>query len=248
MKKSTVIRLLIVLVLATAIGVSLFLFPAKEKLAELFGWIEGLGPWGPAAVAVIYVPATILCVPGALLTLGAGSAFGVVEGTIAISIGSIVGASAAFLIGRTLLRGWVEQRVARNPKFQAIDRAIGEQGFKIVLLLRLSPVFPFNLLNYALSLTNVSFRDYFLASWIGMLPGTVMYVYVGKAAKDVFLLISELFAGKVQEDLGQKLLILVGLAATAGVTIYITRIAKRALDKAIQDAQTATVPQGATHE
>ena len=152
------------------------------------------------------------------------------------------------MIGRTLLRGWVEQRVARNPKFQAIDRAIGEQGFKIVLLLRLSPVFPFNLLNYALSLTNVSFRDYFLASWIGMLPGTVMYVYVGKAAKDVFLLISELFAGKVQEDLGQKLLILVGLAATAGVTIYITRIAKRALDKAIQDAQTATVPQGATHE
>jgi uncharacterized membrane protein YdjX (TVP38/TMEM64 family) len=97
-----------------------------------------------------YVPAALLFVPGSLLTLEAGFAFGVVRGTIAVSLGSVLGASAAFLAGRTLARGLIEGRISRNPKFQAIDRAVGEQGFKIVLLTRLSPIFPFNLLNQAI--------------------------------------------------------------------------------------------------
>src|SRR5262249_16434569 len=233
MKKSAVVRLCIFLALVAAVGAGLFLFPIKKELERLSEWAKELGPWGPVAVAVLYIPATVLCIPGTLLTLAGGSAFGIVQGTVAISIGSTLGASAAFLVGRTLLRGWVEQRVSRNAKFQAIDQAIGEQGFKIVLLLRLSPVFPFNLLNYALSLTKVSFRDYFLASWIGMLPGTVMYVYLGSAAKDLLVVISDLVAGNVTEDLGQKVFLLIGLAATVAVTVYITRVARRALDRSI---------------
>jgi len=247
MKKSTVVRGLVLAVLVAAIGTSLILF--REQWNGLVKWIEDLGPWGPVALAAIYVPATVLCVPGVILTLGAGSAFGLVQGVIAISIGSTLGAAAAFLVGRTLLRGWVEEWVRGNPKFRAIDQAIAERGFKIVLLLRLSPVFPFNLLNYALSLTRVSFRDYFLASWIGMLPGTLMYVYLGKAAKDLFVLISDLFAGKVEEDIGQKLFVLVGLAATVAVTVYVTRVAKKALDEALAKSEAApTGSQGTSHD
>src|SRR5262249_61840093 len=138
-------------------------------------------PWGRGLRARASLPATVFAVPGSLITLGAGAAFGLIRGTLAVSAGSTLGAAAAFLLGRTLARGWVEHKVANKPRFRALDQAIGAEGFKIVLLLRLSPVFPFNVLNYALGLTRVSFRSYLVASWIGMLPGTVMYVYLGAA-------------------------------------------------------------------
>ena len=104
--------------------------------------------------------------------------------------------------GRTLARGFIEAKISHNPRFRAIDQAVKHEGFKIVLLTRLSPVFPFNLLNYAFGLTPVSLRDYFLASWIGMLPGTVMYVYLGSAAKNL----ADLAAGKVEGGTGQQAL------------------------------------------
>src|SRR5262249_20658792 len=148
-----------------------------------------------------------------------GTLFGVVPGTIAISIGSTVGACAAFLVGRGVARRWVEHKVAANARFRAIDQAIGAQGFKIVLLLRLSPIFPFNLLNYALSLTRVRFRDYALASWIGMFPGTVMYVYLGSTLGELPALFSER-----ERTLAERIFFFVGLALTIAVTIYITHL------------------------
>ncbi|RME03124.1 MAG: TVP38/TMEM64 family protein, partial [Deltaproteobacteria bacterium] len=164
-------------------------------------------------------------IPGSLLTLGAGAVFGVVKGTIYVSIGSTLGAVLAFLVGRHLARGWVAEKIAGNEKFEAIDEAVGREGWKIVLLTRLSPIFPFNLLNYAYGVTRVSLRHYFLASWIGMLPGTLMYVYLGSLAGDL----ATLGAGTGTKTPAQWGLTLVGLAATVAVTIYVTRIARRAL-------------------
>jgi uncharacterized membrane protein YdjX (TVP38/TMEM64 family) len=173
--------------------------------------------------------ACVLFVPGSVLTLGAGFLFGVIRGTIAVSIGSVLGATAAFVIGRTLLRGWIEKRVAAYPRFQAIDRAVGKEGFKIVLLLRLSPVFPFNLLNYAFGLTNVRLWQYVLASWIGMLPATLMYVYLGSALKSL----ADVAASAPKGGTPQMVFFVAGLVMTVVATVVVTRVAKRALNEAV---------------
>ena len=153
--------------------------------------------------------------------------------SITVSIGSTLGASAAFLVGRYLAREKIEQKLAQNTKFAAIDQAVGQNGFKIVLLTRLSPVFPFNLLNYAFGLTRVRFATYALASWIGMMPGTILYVYLGSTAGDL----AQIFSGGVQAGQGQQVFKVIGLIATLVVTLLVTRIARNALRNAIPQAE-----------
>ncbi len=233
MKPSSLFRIVTLAVLIVSIGASLFLLPTQEYLSQFLAWVQRIGPWGAVLLGAAYIPAALLFVPGSLLTLGAGFALGVGLGTVAVSIGSTLGASAAFLAGRTLARGFIEAKISHNPRFRAIDQAVKHEGFKIVLLTRLSPVFPFNLLNYAFGLTPVSLRDYFLASWLGMLPGTVMYVYLGSAAKNL----ADLAAGKVEGGTGQQVLFGVGLLATVAVTVAVTRVAKRALTAVVPDVE-----------
>ncbi len=233
MKPSSIFRIVTLAVLIVSIGASLFLLPTQEYLSQFLAWVQRIGPWGAVLLGAAYIPAALLFVPGSLLTLGAGFALGVGLGTVAVSIGSTLGASAAFLAGRTLARGFIEAKISHNPRFRAIDQAVKHEGFKIVLLTRLSPVFPFNLLNYAFGLTPVSLRDYFLASWLGMLPGTVMYVYLGSAAKNL----ADLAAGKVEGGTGQQALFGVGLLATVAVTVAVTRVAKRALNVVVPDGE-----------
>ncbi len=240
MKKSSLARVAVLVALVATVAVVLAFVPVKDYLTDFLAWVQDIGPWGPVFLAIVYVPAAVLFLPGSILTLGAGFAFGVIPGTIAVSIGSTVGAALAFLAGRTLARSFIEAKVAGNSKFLTIDRAVGREGFKIVLLTRLSPVFPFNLLNYAFGLTKVSFRDYFLASWIGMLPGTLMYVYLGSAVKSL----ADLAAGNVEGGLGQKVLFAVGLVATVAVTTLVTRIAKRALEDSLPETEVSE-PQAA---
>ena len=163
MKGPSVLRLLGVLVLAAAVACLSIFLPIKHYVYALVEWVQSMGPWGPVLLALSYVLACVLFVPGSLLTVAAGFLFGVPVGTITVSLGSILGAAAAFLVGRTLARAWVQRQVAGNPRFQALDEAVREQGFKIVLLTRLSPAFPFALLNFVFGLTRVSFRDYVLA-------------------------------------------------------------------------------------
>jgi uncharacterized membrane protein YdjX (TVP38/TMEM64 family) len=199
-------------------GFLLWYFDAKAYLQQALAWVEGLGPAAPIVFGLLYIVACVLSLPGSVLTLGAGALFGVVTGSIVVSISSTLGATASFLIGRYLARDAVARKTEGNARFKAIDEAVGREGWKIVGLLRLSPLFPFNLLNYGLGLTKVSLRDYFLASWIGMMPGTIMYVYLGSLVN-------------VPEEAttGQTILKYVGLAATILVTVYITKIAKKAL-------------------
>jgi len=191
-------------------------------------WVERLGFWGPLAFVAGYSIATVAFAPGSVLTLAAGAIFGIVEGTLYVLTGATAGSLAAFLVARYLARAAVERKLAGNQRFAAIDRAVGSAGFKMVLLLRLSPVFPFNLLNYALGLTSVSFRDYALAS-IGMLPGALLYIYYGKLAGDVARLAGGV---AVERGAGYYAILILGLIATAAATALVTRVARRALTEA----------------
>ncbi len=222
-------RALLVLLLLVVLFAALRFLGIQEVLKDALDWVSGLGAWGVLIYILIYILACVLFVPGSILTLGAGVLFGVVKGSVVVSVAATCGATCAFLVGRYLARGWVAEKMARYPRFQAIDEAVGREGWKIVGLTRLSPVFPFNLLNYAFGLTRVSLRDYFWASWIGMLPGTVLYVYLGALAGDLALL-------GMQEQArtpAEWIFYLVGLAATVAVTVYVTRLARSALAKKV---------------
>ncbi len=215
-----------------AIGAVVALVLAGKEAAGLVQpfaiWVEGLGVWGPVAFILGYAVATLAFVPGSLLTLAAGAIFGIVKGTAMVFLGATLGASAAFLVSRYAARRAVERRLAGDRRFAALDRAIGGQGLKIVLLLRLSPVFPFNLLNYALGLTRIRFVDYLLAS-VGMLPGTVLYVYSGKVVGDV----ARLAAGvPIERGAAYYAVLAAGLLTAVGVTVLVTRIARRELHAA----------------
>lgn len=215
-----------------ALLAAVLLLPVKEWTVGALEWIEALGPVGPAVFMGVYALFTVLFLPGFILTVGAGAVFGLGWGFVAVSIGSTVGACLAFLLGRFLARDAIASKVAGNARFAAIDKAVGRQGWKIVFLTRLSPVFPFNLINYAYGLTKIRFWHFALASWIGMMPGTLLYVYIGSLTSDVALAA----AGEGPDaGAGGWVLNIVGLLATIAVTVYITRIAKRALADAVGD-------------
>jgi uncharacterized membrane protein YdjX (TVP38/TMEM64 family) len=207
--------------------VAMRMLPVGEWLKAFNEWVTGFGPWGIVIFIGVYILATVVFVPGSALTIGAGLIFGLLWGTVAVSIGSTIGAALSFLIARYLARDAVSARMGKNEKFAAIDRAIGEQGWKIVALLRLSPLVPFSLGNYIYGLTAVRFWPYVLASWIAMLPGTVLYVYLGYVGKAGL----EAASGATQRSPLEYVFMAVGLAATVAVTVYVTRLAKQALNK-----------------
>ena len=201
-------------------------FNPQALLESALQWINGLGSLGGIAFIGIYIIATVAFLPGSILTLGAGVIFGVILGSLYVFIGATLGATAAFLVGRYLARDWVTNKISDNKKFAAIDKAVSKKGLKIVLLTRLSPIFPFNLLNYALGITGVSLQDYFLGS-VGMIPGTIMYVYIGSLAGNLAFIGSE---SKPDNMILHWVIKIIGLIATIVVTIYVTKIAKKALE------------------
>lgn len=196
-----------------------------ELLHNSLQWIEDTEPAGAIAFILIYIIATVAFIPSSILTLGAGVVFGVVLGSIYTLIGATIGATAAFLVGRYLIRGWITRKIEGNDKFKAIDKAVAKEGFKIVFLARLSPVLPFIVLNYAFGVSGVSLKDYFLGS-IGMIPGNIMYVYIGSTAYSLATI------GKEQptNPALQWAIRIISLIATVAVTIYITRVARKALE------------------
>lgn len=222
------LKVIIGVILVTVIIIVAKYFNLQSGLMQALDWIDSLGSWGVAAFIILYILATVFFIPGSLLTLGAGVLFGVVGGSICVSLASTVGATCAFLVGRYWARGWVAQQITGNQTFEAIDEAVAQEGWKIVGLARLSPIFPFNLLNYAFGITQVSLRDYFWASWIGMMPGTVMYVYIGSLLGDLATLGTERDRSAVE-----WMLYGAGLLATIAVVVYVTKIAKQILERKI---------------
>jgi uncharacterized membrane protein YdjX (TVP38/TMEM64 family) len=203
-------------------------FNLQGVLQDALVWVQNLGPAGAIAFIAIYILTTVLFIPASLLTLGGGALFGVFLGSVYAFVAAAIGATLAFLIGRYLVRGWVTRRIEGNPKFKAIDNAIAKEGLKIIILTRLSPIFPFNLLNYALGTTQVSLRDYLLG-FIGMLPGTIMYVYLGSLVGNIAALTSNR-----ERTLAEWILYGVGLIAAITATVYITRIARQALNESFE--------------
>lgn len=221
------IKIIATVAIILLLAVLIHFFPIAKWISQFVEWVRTLGFWGALLYFLAYVVGTVLFVPGTALTLGSGLLFGVLWGTILVSLASVSGATLAFLVARYFGRDWTLRRLEKYPKFKSIDNAIGESGFKLVLLMRLQPVFlPFAILNYALGLTRVRLRDYVFASWIGMLPATTLYVYVGTSLKSI----SDLVQGKVPAgNHWQQVLFWGGLVLSGVLVVIFTRIAKRAL-------------------
>lgn len=223
---STTVRLARGALVVAVVGALLFAGRSVGAYVPAFAqWVDGLGALGPLVFILGYIVATVAFIPGSLLTLAAGAIFGIARGAAYVFVAATLGATAAFLVSRYLARRFVERKVAGNPSFASIDRAIETQGRRIVFLLRLSPVFPFNLLNYALGLTRVRLADYVVAS-LGMLPGTILYVYYGKLAGDVAALAG---GASTPKGSGYYIVLGLGLLATLAVTTIVTRLARNAL-------------------
>ena len=227
---SSKIKPILLIVFIAGMLVAVATLPVREWLSVSIAWIESHRTLAWLIYIAAYTVAAVLVIPSAILTLAAGFIFGVPIGVILVSVASLTGAAAAFLVGRFLARDWVTQRIADFPSFRALDKATRHEGFIIVLLTRLSPLFPFNLLNYAFGLTAVRFRDYVLASWIGMAPAIVLYVYIGSAAKSL----ADLTGDGIESGVRGTTLFVVGLIATILLTVFVTRIATRALGRRLQ--------------
>ncbi|MDQ6914105.1 MAG: TVP38/TMEM64 family protein [Verrucomicrobiota bacterium] len=208
-----------------ALIVAVKFLPVADWLNDFNQWIKGFGTWGVILYVGLYALATVFFLPGWILTVGAGVAFGLLWGTVAALCGATIGATLAFLIARYAARSAVSKRFARNKKFTALDQAIGDQGWKMIGLLRLSPLIPFNLSNYLYGLTAIRLLPYIVASFFGMLPGTLLYVYLGTIGK---IGIDAASARSAKSPLEYWSLAL-GLLATLIVTIFLTRLAQRAL-------------------
>jgi uncharacterized membrane protein YdjX (TVP38/TMEM64 family) len=210
-----------------AVGIVFLFLPIRAWFAALEGQVAGLGVIGPVVVALAYVALTVLLIPGSAMTIGAGTIFGLWTGAAVVITGANLGALCSFLLARTFMREKVARWAEANPKFAALDRAIGQNGFKMVFLSRLSPVFPFTLLNYLLGLTTVRTSSYVLANLLGMLPGTFLYVYIGATARAAL-------AGGAAGETGtlQIALRIIGLLATFAVVFIVTRMARKAMAEA----------------
>ncbi len=220
------------MVIFLAIVGAVWLLPVAEWTVGLAERARGTGATGVAIFTVAYIVSTVAVLPGSILTLAAGFAYGPMWGLAIASPASVAGATAAFLLGRTVLRGWAERKIGESRRVRALDAAVARQGFTLVFLLRLSPLFPFNVLNYALSLSRVSLRTYVVASFIGMLPGTALYVYLGSLAPAA----AELASASERGGATRTALYAAGLAATLAVVVIGARAAKRALDAELQGA------------
>jgi uncharacterized membrane protein YdjX (TVP38/TMEM64 family) len=215
-----------------AIVIGLFLamrfLPVQQWLRSFNDWVGQIGAAGIFIFIGVYALATVLLAPGSILTIGAGFTFGLCKGFLAVSAGATLGAALAFLVARFVARDKIEAIAKRNEKFCKIDNAIGKQGARLIFLLRLSPVIPFNLSNYFYGLTAVKFWPYVLASWIGMMPGTFLYVYIGTASKAA---VAAAAGGgeAVKHGWQYWTFMSTGLVATIVVTIWVTKIARDAL-------------------
>lgn len=229
---ASLFRISLLLLLIAAIVTAIYTLPVEKILKDFLEWIKlNLGPWGPLVLALAYVPLTVLAVPASVLTLGGGYLFGLPLGFVADSIGATIGATAAFLLGRTIGRSYVISKLKDYPKFQAVAIAIQRSGFKIVLLLRLVPLLPFNMLNYLLSVTPVSLGEYVLASWLGMMPITLALVYVGTTLKDL----SDVTHEWSEISTSRWVAIILGFLISVILMVCVTKVAKTALEKALAE-------------
>ena len=201
MKSKVYLKLILILVLAVGIGISI-VYRDHFDINALEDWVKDAGILAPIVFMLIYAVATVLFLPGSFLTLAGGALFGPVLGTLYNLTGATIGAVSAFLISRYIASGWVEEKA--GGKVKQLINGVENEGWRFVAFVRLVPLFPFNLLNYALGLTKIRFTHYLLATYIFMLPGGFAYTYLGYAGRE---------AVGGGEGLIQKILIAIALLA-----------------------------------
>jgi uncharacterized membrane protein YdjX (TVP38/TMEM64 family) len=216
---------IVVALIVVALSLPAAVLPVKEWIREFVDRVQGMGVIGVIVFILAYAVATILFVPGWIFTVSSGLIYGTFAGTLIALTGAVIGASMAFLIARYFVRRRIEDVTKTNRRFAAIDEAIGKSGWKIVGLLRLSPLSPFNVSNYFYGITSISFAAYVIVSAIGMLPGTLLYAYLGAIGQ------TRIVGGSIGHNKWQGVLLGVGLIATVTVTLLVSRIAKNALRK-----------------
>ena len=229
--KRNTLRAFLLLVLVSLAVYLVRITDARYLLRVTLQRISDLGPWAPFWFILAYIVACLTFFPGFILTMGAGILFGVLKGTIYVSTGATLGAACAFLLSRYVARHWVMEKFAANGKFRAIDDAVANDGWKIVGLIRLSPVFPFIPMNFVFGLTRIPFWHFFLATWFGIIPVCVLFVYLGSLLGDIAALGTQpIAAGKTKWILSS-----IGIVTTVIVTLFITRIARKALANRLPD-------------
>lgn len=221
------LRLVLLLLLAVA-GTALLFLPVRPLAEAALQWTRDAGGWGMLVLGVVYAVATLLMLPCWPLGVVAGFLFGIPYGLLTVSVASTLGATGSCLLGRTLARGWVEEALAGRPAFRRLDSLVAERGFSIVLISRLALILPYNLLNYAYGLTRVRLRDYVLGSWLGMLPGTALFVSAGAAVETA----SQVAAGKIPPSPTRSAMVVLGLLASVILVIWCGRLARKALREA----------------
>jgi uncharacterized membrane protein YdjX (TVP38/TMEM64 family) len=226
------VKLIVLSLFILAIAAAGWFLPVREWLSHFEAYIRSLGALGPVIMALLYIVCTVFLVPGSAISLAAGTLFGVKIGLITVIVGANLGALCAFLLARGFLREKVKSWAAAAPKFQILDRAVGRAGFKIVLLARLSPLFPFVWLNYFLGLTAVRTGAYAAANLVGMLPGALLYVWLGAAAREALGDQADAAA-----NFYRQLFQYAGLAVTLVTVLVITRVARKALAEAAQTTE-----------
>ena len=199
---------------------------------NLLNGVEQLGLWGYFLFIFIYNLATIFLIPGSILTIKGGCLYGLLLGTIIVLIAAIVGAIASFFLGRYYCRDWVNQQLSQYPLLKKLDHIIAEEGWKIVCLTRLCPLFPFNLMNYFFGVTEISLKDYLIGS-LAIFPGTFMYVYIGSLLRDLSGYDSANYSDSPETQTLIWLMRLLGFIATIALTIYSVQIAKKTLNQDI---------------
>jgi uncharacterized membrane protein YdjX (TVP38/TMEM64 family) len=195
--------------------------PVAQWLTQFPAYVRGAGPIGYIVYALVYAVCVVFFVPASILTLGAGAIFGLVAGTIVVIAGATLGATLAFILARTVMRRRIEKMTEGNAKFAALDKAITREGAKIVLLVRLSPVFPFTYINYAFGLTGVSLGTYVWTTLIGIAPATFAFVYIGSIAHEA-----------ATANRARLIVYIAGGIVALAASIFVGRIAARAVAKA----------------
>jgi uncharacterized membrane protein YdjX (TVP38/TMEM64 family) len=227
MSKRTIWRLVVCLCVLIGLVVASRYLNLAGLLRESLAWIRGLGPWAPIAFIAIYCISCVLAIPASLLTLGSGFLFGILWGSAYAVTGAMLGAIAAFIVGRYLARDWVAKKIEGHEKFKAIDDAIAREGWRIVLLARLAPIFPYAVLNYGFALTRVSFKQYVIGTAIGILPAMIVFVYFGSLATDL----TKLGQGIKSQPVFKWFMAI----ATFVVVVWLTRMARRSLNRALNN-------------
>ena len=210
----------IVLLLLFLWAVRHYLEPYAEPFAN---WVRARGAWGPVAFIGMYIVSALLLIPGTILSLIAGALFGFVHGVIYTFVGAMLGSIASFLLARYVVRPFVERRLRADKRFKAIDHAAKSGGVRLVALLRLSPVLPYNVLNYAMGITGVATWEYILGT-TAILPGTVMYTYYGTVAGTLTGI-----STSVHHGVGYYSLMGVGVVATVVAAFLVARLARSKL-------------------